>query len=322
MSAPVEVPEDIVERVRTLCLALPEVTVRVDGSLTRARSTAQSFDIRRRSFCLLVATEDSTGKPVSQLVLRADPDEREALLSIGHPFFASRAGRDRIRVLLTDDTDWEEIRELVTESYRILAPKKLTALLDYRLARAGRRARSDRGHVDGAEPERATLTMLRARWWAAQTSSGNSPRGSRQRIGSTSSAVPKCPSQLRHYDNVPGALTGSSQSDRNHGSERGQWSSTCPRSLAHNARRRSWRRIPMAPAGGTQNARAERQCSRSTTALGRRVSARLSKASSRCRWPSRPAVGSTCSRPGLNIYAPQSRAENAHTAADRCFLDR
>ncbi len=130
MSAPVEIPEDIVERVRTLCLALPEVTVRIDGSLTRARSTARSFDIRRRSFCLLVATEDSTGKPVSQLVLRADSDEREALLSIGHPFFASRADRDRIRVLLTDDTDWEEIRELVTESYRILAPKKLTALLD------------------------------------------------------------------------------------------------------------------------------------------------------------------------------------------------
>ena len=51
-------------------------------------------------------------------------------VSIGHPFFASRAGRDRIGVLLTDDTDWEEIRELVTESYRILAPKKLTALLD------------------------------------------------------------------------------------------------------------------------------------------------------------------------------------------------
>ena len=79
---------------------------------------------------MLVATEDSTGKPVSQLVLRTDPDEREALPSIGHPFFASRAGRDRIRVLLTDDTDWEKIRELVTESYWILAPKKLTALLD------------------------------------------------------------------------------------------------------------------------------------------------------------------------------------------------
>jgi YjbR len=130
VSAAVEVPEDIVERIRTLCLALPEVTVRVDRSLTRARSTAQSFDIRRRSFCLLVALENSTGKPVPLLVLRADADEREALLSIGHPFFASRAGRGRIVVVLTGDTDWEEIRELVTESYRILAPKKLTALLD------------------------------------------------------------------------------------------------------------------------------------------------------------------------------------------------
>jgi hypothetical protein len=51
-------------------------------------------------------------------------------LAIGHPFFASRAGRDRIGVLLSGETDWEEIRELVTESYRVLAPKKLTALLD------------------------------------------------------------------------------------------------------------------------------------------------------------------------------------------------
>ncbi|HEX3330021.1 MAG TPA: MmcQ/YjbR family DNA-binding protein [Gaiellales bacterium] len=130
MSAPVEVPEDIVERVRTLCLALPEVTVRIDDSQTTARSTARSFDIRRRSFCLLVAWEDSTAKPVPLLVLRANPEKREALLSIGHPFFASRAGRDRIVVVLTDDTDWVEVRELVTESYRILAPKKLTAMLD------------------------------------------------------------------------------------------------------------------------------------------------------------------------------------------------
>ncbi len=79
---------------------------------------------------MLVARESSSGKAVPLLVLRADPDERKALLSIGHPFFASRAGRDRLVVVLTDDTDWEEIRELVTDSYRILAPKKLTALLD------------------------------------------------------------------------------------------------------------------------------------------------------------------------------------------------
>jgi hypothetical protein len=79
---------------------------------------------------LLVAVENPTGEPVPLLRLRADPDEREALLSIGHPFFAPQSGRDRIGVLLTDRSDWEEIRELVTESYRILAPKKLAALLD------------------------------------------------------------------------------------------------------------------------------------------------------------------------------------------------
>jgi hypothetical protein len=82
---------------------------------------------------LLVARESRAGQPVPLLVVRADRYEREALLSRGRPFFASfasRAGRDRIGVLLTDETDWAEIRELVTDSYRILAPKKLTALLD------------------------------------------------------------------------------------------------------------------------------------------------------------------------------------------------
>ena len=85
--AQVEVPEVIVERVSALCLALPEVTVRGDHSPTRARSTAQSFDIRRRSFCLTAAWGDPTGKAVPLLVLRAAPDEREALLSMSRPFF-------------------------------------------------------------------------------------------------------------------------------------------------------------------------------------------------------------------------------------------
>jgi YjbR len=125
------IPEHVLERVRRLCLALPEVTVRVDYSTTTTRSTAYSFDIRKRSFCLLVSREGSNGKPVPLLVLRADPDEREALLAIGLPFFAPRAARrDRVGVLLTDRTDWEEIHELVTASYRVLAPKKLIALLD------------------------------------------------------------------------------------------------------------------------------------------------------------------------------------------------
>ena len=77
-----------------------------------------------------MAWEGSTGKAVPLLVLRANPEERRALLAVGHPFFPSRAGHDRVVVVLSDDTDWDEIRELVMESYRMLAPKKLSALLD------------------------------------------------------------------------------------------------------------------------------------------------------------------------------------------------
>ena len=116
----VEVPEDIVERIRTLCLALPEVTVRVDGSLNPARSTAQSFDIRRRWFCLLVAREGSAGKPIPLLMLRAGPDERDALQAMqysnqevahmlrswGYPQLADEALRD-----LADPVDLDELRE-------------------------------------------------------------------------------------------------------------------------------------------------------------------------------------------------------------------
>ena len=125
----VEVPHDIEQRVSRLCLALPEVTVRIDESRSEARSTAWSFDIRRRSFCVLVATIDPVGEATPRLVLRADPDDREALLSMGRPS-SPRTRSDRVGVLLTTHTDWDEVRELIIESYQILAPKKLIALLD------------------------------------------------------------------------------------------------------------------------------------------------------------------------------------------------
>ena len=86
--------------------ALPEVTVRVDESRSSARSAAWVFDVRRRPFCGLVAREYAPGKAVPLLVVRANPEERRALLAIGRPFFPTRTGHDRIAVALTRDTDW------------------------------------------------------------------------------------------------------------------------------------------------------------------------------------------------------------------------
>ena len=130
MSEPVEIPADMAEQVQELCLALPEVTVRVDESRRSTRSTAYSYDIRRRSFCLLVAVADPAGVVVPVLVLRAAADERAALLSGGDPYFPPRGGRDRVGLVLGDTTDWQEVRELIIESYCKLAPKKLCAVLD------------------------------------------------------------------------------------------------------------------------------------------------------------------------------------------------
>jgi predicted DNA-binding protein (MmcQ/YjbR family) len=120
---PTKLDDDHVARVGAICARLPEIDVHVDG-------WAHNYRIRRRSFALLVAVEGPDGRPVQLVQVRADPFERAALLASGHPFFASRSGPDRIGVLLGPDTDWDELAELITESYRLLAPKKLVALLD------------------------------------------------------------------------------------------------------------------------------------------------------------------------------------------------
>lgn len=113
----------MLERMRKACLARPETSLRCDGF-------AHTFQIRRRAFAVLLAPPNQAGVPVPMVVVRADPDERRVLLAIGHPYFGIRSGADRVGVVLDATTDWTEIRELVTESYRILAPKKLAALLD------------------------------------------------------------------------------------------------------------------------------------------------------------------------------------------------
>ena len=64
------------------------------------------------------------------LSFRAAADELDVLRNAGHPFFYLGWGRDAMGMVLDADTDWDEVRELVTESYCVLAPKKLIALID------------------------------------------------------------------------------------------------------------------------------------------------------------------------------------------------
>ena len=63
------------------------------------------------------------------MTFRAPDDEVAAFANGGPPYFRADWGSNVVGVALSRRTDWVEVGELLTESYRIMAPKKLAALL-------------------------------------------------------------------------------------------------------------------------------------------------------------------------------------------------
>jgi predicted DNA-binding protein (MmcQ/YjbR family) len=120
----------VLARARAACAGLPEAS-------EESTAVGAQWRVRRRVFAQFVTITDPGGADFWFLACHADPVERDVLGSIGHPYFIPRSGRDRIGVILDTSTDWEEIAELVRESYRVVAPKKLVALLDAPAAALG-----------------------------------------------------------------------------------------------------------------------------------------------------------------------------------------
>jgi predicted DNA-binding protein (MmcQ/YjbR family) len=104
------------ERVRALCLALPEAFERE----TWERPTFRVGGGAGKIFCMS-APDGSTA------TMKADPQERLALLEQGEPFFMPPyvGGKGWVGVRLDRQTDWEELAELVAISYCLIAPKRL-----------------------------------------------------------------------------------------------------------------------------------------------------------------------------------------------------
>lgn len=88
------------------------------------------FEIRRRVVLPARRGGRGRGSQRSALVLCANPEDRDMLLALGRPFVAVPNNAKKVGLVLTDMTEWREVRELVTDSYCLLAPKKLVALLD------------------------------------------------------------------------------------------------------------------------------------------------------------------------------------------------
>lgn len=117
-----DVPDDIEALVRKRCLALPEAYEERAWVGTR-------WMVRKRTFAHVLGVEVDAG-PLVVLSFRSAGEELDTLRGAGHPFFVLGWGRDALGLVLDADTDWDEVRELVTESFCVLAPKKLIALID------------------------------------------------------------------------------------------------------------------------------------------------------------------------------------------------
>ena len=115
-----EPAESLVERVRSVCLGLPETYEEPAWVGVRWR-------IRKRTVAHVFSIEIEQ-QPVTAVMFRLTGPELEVLRGIGPPYFAE--WKDAVMMTLDDRTDWTEVSELLTESYRFLAPKKLIAKLD------------------------------------------------------------------------------------------------------------------------------------------------------------------------------------------------
>lgn len=128
-----DVPLDVLAELQPICLGLPEAYEEEAWVGTRWR-------IRKRTFAHVLTVESGADSahargaradgPTTLVTFRSSGPELEMLRSAGHPFFYAGWGRDVMGMILEPGVDWEEVGELLTESYCILAPKKLVALVD------------------------------------------------------------------------------------------------------------------------------------------------------------------------------------------------
>jgi hypothetical protein len=124
---------DVVARLAATAMALPEAYEEDAWTGVRWRIRAKTFAHvmvaqagYESSFRYITGVAD----PTTLLTFRASGDELLALVHTGMPFYKPPWSPTIVGMVLDDHTDWVEVAELVTESYRFCAPQKLVRLLD------------------------------------------------------------------------------------------------------------------------------------------------------------------------------------------------
>jgi len=107
-----------INRIRTICLGLPEATEKPFGG-----HTSPAFRVRDKMF--VVIGEDKTymtlkaAEGVQGVLISSDPDR------FFFPKYVGSKGWVGVRLDLATQPDWEEMAEVIYESYCLLAPRRL-----------------------------------------------------------------------------------------------------------------------------------------------------------------------------------------------------
>ncbi|MEQ4303337.1 MmcQ/YjbR family DNA-binding protein [Plantactinospora sp. B6F1] len=118
--------DPMLRRVRSLALAFPDAAEKISHGRP-AFYTTKVFAYYGGS----VKVDGGYRQHDQSVIVLADPDEREALLTEAHCYLPMYLGAyGWIGVDLTDGTDWDEIGELLDASYRRTAGPRRVAALD------------------------------------------------------------------------------------------------------------------------------------------------------------------------------------------------
>jgi hypothetical protein len=128
-------PAKVLAKVRAVCLALPDAYEEMAWAGIR-------WMIGKRNFAHLVridagwppayARAAASDGPLVVLTVRTSPELRDVLCEAGARFFhapwGTRWGTKVVGIKLEGTIDWKELEMLVTESYRLLAPRRSTTV--------------------------------------------------------------------------------------------------------------------------------------------------------------------------------------------------
>lgn len=119
MSARPKVPAKWVRRLRAILEEFPEC--REEDAWVGVR-----WRVGQATFAHAFGGEDQ----LFRITFRAQPDEVMAFEHLGPPYFRVGWGGNAVGLMLDEHTDWDELAELLTDSYRIQAPARLAALVE------------------------------------------------------------------------------------------------------------------------------------------------------------------------------------------------